>query len=159
MSNFAPPSQRKYRRGVAVVVTNEQGELLACERSDFNGAWQLPQGGVEAEETDEEAMRRELAEEIGLTEYELVGRLDSTISYDWPAHLHSRGHSGQEHVYFLVKTNANTRIDLTVTDTPEFARVEWVTLAEFNNRISGFKAEAYRAALKQFVERFPKSFR
>ena len=59
-------SELPYRQNVAIVVVNREGLILACRRSDAYQAWQLPQGGIEAGEEPEEAMWRELEEEIKL---------------------------------------------------------------------------------------------
>lgn len=147
---------KRYRRNVAAVVINGDGKLLACERSDVAGAWQLPQGGINESESAEEALFRELEEEIGTREVEIVGRLPEAIRYDWPPELFDRGYHGQEQSYFLVRLKPEAQIDLNADpDHVEFRSYRWLSGAEFLNMISGFKAEAYRSALQQFCRMYP----
>lgn len=144
-----------FRRNVAVVVVNSDGLILACHRTDISGAWQLPQGGIESGETDEAALFRELEEEIGTREAEIIGKLPYTIRYDWPEHLYSRGYHGQEQTYFLVKLRPSAVLDLTRSSYAEFDRCEWLQVEEFLSRVNGFKCEAYRAAIAAFQAMFP----
>ncbi|HEX4084898.1 MAG TPA: NUDIX domain-containing protein, partial [Chthoniobacteraceae bacterium] len=56
----------RYRRNVAAILRNSSGKLLIGERVDREGAWQFPQGGVDGAETLEQALARELWEEISV---------------------------------------------------------------------------------------------
>ncbi len=81
-------SKPQYRKNVAVVVTNEQRQiLLGHPRGGKTKSWQLPQGGIQACETPEQALRRELQEKTGLVTYEILGQTSEWIRYDWPEHL------------------------------------------------------------------------
>jgi putative (di)nucleoside polyphosphate hydrolase len=146
-------AEKRFRKNVAALVLNERGQILACERSDIDGAWQFPQGGVERGEEIEEALSRELAEEIGLKEFDLLGSLPESICYDWPPSLFKRGYHGQEQHYFLVR--ARVPIDFGAATSREFRRCEWVSASELRKRLSGFKAAAYTTALDQFERLFP----
>jgi putative (di)nucleoside polyphosphate hydrolase len=143
-----------YRPNVAIIIINEKGEILACHRSDVKGAWQFPQGGIEQNESLEDAMRRELREEIGTDEVDIIGILPYRIKYDWPKELYKRGFRGQEQAYFLTKLRASAEVDLEQSE-GEFDRVEWIPAGEFIKRLSGFKVEAYREALDYFKGCFP----
>ncbi len=151
-------SNKGYRPNVAIVVVNKEGLILACRRSDGYKVWQFPQGGIEKGETVEEAMWRELEEEIGTCDVKLIGRLPGTITYDWPPHLHRRGHCGQEQTYFLVRLKKNAVINLDSHEDPEFDKTEWVNYDTFLERIEGFKADAYRLALEGLRELYPDYF-
>ena len=148
-------SPTTYRKNVAVFVINDRGELLACHRSDVSGAWQIPQGGIDEGEELEQAMRRELEEEIGTSEVEIIQQLPEAIRYDWPAHLHDRGFLGQEQFYFLVRLSPTATIKLNNHHTEEFDQTEWISSADFLRRISGFKAEAYKRALGELARLAP----
>ena len=153
-----PTSTKKYRENVAVVVVNDRGEILACRRCDRFRTWQLPQGGIEPGETAIVALHRELLEEIGTDQVELLAQLDETIRYEWPEHLWDRGFQGQEQTYFLVRLRPEAKVDVAGVPHPEFDATEWLEVEEFLSRISGFRAEAYREALKRFQELLPQVF-
>jgi len=146
--------EKKYRRNVAAVVVNSDGQILACQRSDVRGAWQLPQGGIDDAETAQEALLRELEEEIGTSEVEILAQLPEPIRYDWPIELHKRGHIGQEQTYFLVRPIKETSLQQFRKD-GEFNSYEWVSLAEFLSRLSGFKKDAYIKALSLLSKNYP----
>ena len=63
---------KKYRKAVVGVFVNTSNEVLTLERSDFSGSWQLPQGGVDEGETLEDAVKREMFEELRTTRNEWV---------------------------------------------------------------------------------------
>lgn len=148
--------QKKYRPNVAMLILNAKGQILTCERSDIPLAWQIPQGGIDQGENPEQAMWRELEEEIGLTNKNarLLGRLPNPILYDWPEHLYSRGFHGQEQHYFLLRLDGNAKI-LLDTEHKEFANTLWLSKNEFLSLVEGFKKEAYRRALEEFEKLFP----
>src|SRR5438874_5948950 len=60
-----------FRAGVGAVIVNSKGLVLAMERVDIPGAWQLPQGGIERSEEPLRAAFREVAEETGIPESDL----------------------------------------------------------------------------------------
>lgn len=75
-------------RVVAAIIkaVNEKGEsiIFATQRGygDFKGGWEFPGGKIEMEETPQEALIREIKEEL---ETEIrVGELIDTIEYDYP---------------------------------------------------------------------------
>ena len=150
------PELKIYRRNVAIIVLNDVGQILAGERSDIPGAWQLPQGGIEDGETPLEAMRRELVEEIGTASVSILAELPHTISYDWPETKFDGRYHGQEQNYFLVRLEAHAVIDLNGPEsTDEFSSILWLGATEFVSRVSGFKAEAYKEAIAYFQKHYP----
>ena len=147
-----PESSNKYRPNVSAIVLNEKNEILLCERNDITGAWQPPQGGIDGEESPLEALKREVEEEIGIQEFELIDSLPEPLFYDWPEELHRDGFIGQKQWYFLIKINSP--INLTNNNEHvEFQNYKLVGINEFNNSVTGFKAETYKLALKEFVKR------
>ena len=123
-----------YRKNVAIIVLNDVGEILACRRSDRHQTWQLPQGGVDDGETLEETLYRELLEEVGTAEVEIIGLLPHSINYEWPPEEYHRGFRGQEQSYYLVRLSQGGTVDLQAAETPEFDAVEWVGMQEFLHR-------------------------
>ena len=147
--------EKKYRRNVAVFVLDAGGKILLCRRSDSYKAWQLPQGGMDSGETPREAMVRELGEEIGTKDVDIIHELEGTIRYDWPERLKHLGFDGQEQTYFLVRLRPEATIDLNAHDPAEFEDILWVGAGEFLARIEGFKKEPYSVALGKLISLFP----
>ncbi len=134
--------------------------MLACRRSDMKDIWQLPQGGIDQEESPEAALKRELFEEIGASNFKILGKLPHSIRYDWPERLYKRGYRGQEQYYFLVQLQKDEelRFDATGHD-PEFDAAEWLSPKEFLQRVSGFKKVAYTKAIEDFQLQYPNWFK
>lgn len=143
----------KYRKNVAAFILNEKGQILICQRSDHFKTWQLPQGGIDQGETAQEAVLRELLEEIGTNDVQIIHQLEDSISYDWPEHLYRKGYIGQEQTFFLVRLNG--KIDLKNAVSEEFEEIKWINSASFKKLDSGFKTQAYQVALEKFIELFP----
>ena len=74
----------QYRKCAGIVVFNEKGQVLLCNRKGLKGAWQFPQGGIEENETVEEASRRELFEETSIKSVEYVFVEDKALRYEFP---------------------------------------------------------------------------
>lgn len=91
----------RYRRGVVAVFVNEKNQVLVCERADEKGAWQFPQGGLEAGEDDEDAFYREVEEELGQSHCEILRISDSRPRYLWPEP--GKKYDGQEQTWFLAR--------------------------------------------------------
>jgi len=151
------PKPTTYRLNVAGVIFNQPGQILICERYGKKGAWQLPQGGVEKGEELEDAFYREMLEEIGTDNLDLVGMLPESIKYDWPPNLHRKGHLGQEQYYFFARIIDPDSIRLdTDQNGQEFQDFKWVGIEEFCETVSGFKKKTYIKAIKLIGKTFPK---
>ncbi len=158
-----PLLMQKYRPCVAMIVLNQQNELLWCERIGFTDSWQFPQGGIEEGESAEEAMWRELGEELGLAAPREVMRLERTlpeaIRYDFPEHVIEsfieRGrsvHLGQSQQYFLLRFEGeDDQITLQPPGdvAPEFMRFAWAG-PERVTRAIDFKQAGMVEAIRQF---------
>lgn len=114
-----------YRKNVAAFILNEEGKILCCKRADKFKDWQLPQGGIDEGETPEQAVKRELKEEVGLLRGALLAQLKDPIRYEWPTELHTRGFGGQEQYFFVFRAPLGWK--------PDF---ETFTVAEPNQRPS-----------------------
>lgn len=142
-----------FRVGVVVVVRHPDRRLvLAFERKGERGSWQLPQGGLDLGETPEEAAWRELGEETGLTEAEVVARAEfpEWVAYEWPAEIQAskRGtcnRIGQVQRWFLFDAR---RGDIVPTpDGKEFVAWQWVEPAWLIDHVPAWRREAYAKVL------------
>ena len=141
-----------YRPCVGMVLCNDDGLIFAGERIDTPGAWQMPQGGIDADETLENAIIRELREEIGTDKAKIVKILDEKIRYDLPPHLLGRlwngQYRGQEQTWvFLRFTGVDSDINLNAHEPAEFAQWKWMTPSDLLDAIVPFKKEVYRKIL------------
>lgn len=148
-----------YRKNVGIVVANTENKVLVCNRADCDKpSWQFPQGGIEEGESVVTAARRELYEETGLTNVEIVKIADKPLRYDFPADILARfkklgrTNSGQEQYWVLVRFSGNDKeINFnTKPDEIEFKAYEWVDIEEAVNRIVAFKKDVYKQVAKMF---------
>ena len=137
-----------FRAGVIAVVENHDGLVLACERSDVRGAWQLPQGGIDEGEEPVVAAWRELEEETGLTAQHVALRSmsESWTMYEFPdGHRRLKRHLGQVHRWFrFVVTHDN--VEPTV-DGVEFVDWAWMKPAKLVKNVAEFRKPGYEAML------------
>lgn len=135
-----------YRSGVVGVFINSEGKLLIAERSDVRGAWQFPQGGVEAGESFSEAVKREMKEELGITSVEIVGESVNMIRYEFPEHKKpfADTYVGQEQKWFLLKTHSDPALDQA---DGEFVSWQWSEPAQAIELVVDWKKEAYEKGL------------
>jgi len=146
-----------YRPNVAALMINNSGGLLICERKTIPGAWQFPQGGVDDGEELEEALFREVREEIGLEKkhYQIILQKEG-YRYLYPPEVRSKkirkhGSHGQEQTYFLCQLVPGApQID--VNQSPqEFKAYRWIEPDEFDlGWLPRFKHEVYRSVMKDF---------
>ena len=139
-----------YRPNVAAIVRGEPGKVLVCHRKELGSAvgWQFPQGGIEEAETPEQALKRELIEEIGLSSFDVLARTTDWLRYEWPRGQR-RGESkiGQEQIFFVVQPSEPLSLDQIVS--PDFDAFEWVAPEQAIERVVEFKRASYREAILQ----------
>lgn len=144
-----------FRANVGIILANDAGKLLLAGRIGNRG-WQFPQGGLQDEENAEEAMFRELHEEIGLAEQdvEILGATEDWLRYRLPDKYVRRGSKplciGQKQRWFLLRLLADDeQVRLDRGDTPEFDRWRWVDFWRPVNEVIYFKRRVYSLALHE----------
>jgi len=146
-----------YRPNVGIILSNAEGRLFWARRIGQN-AWQFPQGGIAAEESPEEALYRELAEEVGLQpdHVQILASTKGWLRYRLPPNLiRRRSHPvciGQKQVWFLLRlVGSETDVHLDFSDVPEFDQWRWVDYWHPLSEVVSFKRKVYRCALEQFA--------
>ena len=146
-----------YRANVGIILANGAGQVLWARRIGHD-AWQFPQGGMQLGETPEQAMYRELDEEIGLPPA-AVNIIDCTrgwLRYKLPSTLIRHGKTplciGQKQKWFLLEYQRDAaEIILDSHPTPEFDRYQWVSYWYPLAHVVSFKRNVYQRALKELL--------
>ncbi len=145
-----------YRRGVGAVLFNKQGLVFVARRIDTPGdAWQLPQGGIDKGERPRVAVLRELAEEIGSADAEILAKTP-WLTYDLPEHLldHVWGgrFRGQRQRWFALGFRGNDAdICLDGSPHPEFDAWRWAPLDSLPSLAVPFKRPLYTTLVAAFA--------
>ncbi len=146
-----------YRANVGMVIFTHNSQLFWARRYGQH-SWQFPQGGIQANETPEHAMYRELFEEVGLNDQDvkLIAIHPKWLRYKIPKHL-VRWDShpvclGQKQKWFLLKLEENgaSKINFGLEGHPEFDDWNWVNYWYPIRQVVAFKREVYRRVLKDF---------
>jgi len=142
----------KYRLNVAAILRNGAGKILIGERVDRSGAWQFPQGGVDDGETLEQALARELREEISLapSAYQILSS-KGPYFYLFGNRKAVKGFHGKQQHYFLAALTVDPATVNVDTEHPEFRSIRWVEPSDFDLAwLPKMKRQVYRAVFKDF---------
>lgn len=117
-----------YRKNVAGFIFNNKNEVLIVERAtEKYEHWQLPQGGVNKGENEEQAVLREMREEVGATRLQIIGKHPQKYTYDWsPWHQRRGGYKGQCQTIFYLRFDHNN--DKIAIDEKEIKNYQWANL-------------------------------
>ncbi len=147
-----------YRPNVGIILLNQDNEVFWGKRIREH-SWQFPQGGIDRGESPEQAMFRELNEEIGLQRehVQLIGRTREWLRYDVPeqwVRREWRGHyRGQKQIWFLLRLiGRDADINLRASHHPEFDAWRWNEFWVPLDAVIEFKREVYKQALSELHE-------
>ena len=151
-----------YRPNVGIVLLNARNEVFWGKRIGQH-SWQFPQGGIQHGESPEQAMYRELHEEVGLFPHhvEILGRTRDWIRYDVPEEFMRRqtvnrnqrvGYKGQKQIWYLLRMlGQDHEIQLRATAHPEFDAWRWHPYWIELETVIDFKREVYQLALSELA--------
>ena len=161
---------KPYRTGIMAVFTDSEhrDKVLVFKRKNRNSQqsnnatvmeeWQFPQGGINSKtkELPEEALYREVAEELGNNNFQILRRANELVRYDFPIggtnvisnKLYQKYH-GQAHYWFLCEFDTGNGPDLDKAIDDDFDDYEWVHPNEAVERIVEWKRQAYSTGLQQ----------
>ena len=150
-------SNLPYRLGVGLVLFNAEGLVWAGRRLDQKGdAWQMPQGGIDDGETAREAALRELEEEIGTGQAEIIAESRDWLTYELPPELVGvawKGkYRGQKQKWFALRFTGRDQDISIETEHPEFGEWRWVEFERLVELIVPFKRELYRQITAEFAD-------
>lgn len=146
-----------YRPNVGIVICNSHGQVLWARRYGQH-SWQFPQGGIDVGESPEQAMYRELYEEVGLlkSDVKILATSRHWLHYKLPKRL-VRWDSkpvciGQKQKWFLLKLECDeSKVNMQRSITPEFDGWRWVSYWYPVRQVVSFKRDVYRRAMKEFA--------
>ncbi len=134
------------------MIVNHRGIVLAMERADIVGAWQLPQGGLERSEEPLRAALREVTEETGISEsdLELVDSYPEPLAYELPANARSeKTGRGQVQYWYLFRFHGSDNA-IDVKSGGEFRAWKWIPFHTLLNSVADFRKPVYRKLADQF---------
>ncbi|SMC29728.1 putative (di)nucleoside polyphosphate hydrolase [Andreprevotia lacus DSM 23236] len=144
-----------YRPNVGIIIVNRQNQVFWGKRVREH-SWQFPQGGIKQGESPEQAMYRELMEEVGLEprQVQIIGRTRDWLKYDVPTHWVRREwrgtYKGQKQIWFLLRlTGHDSDVCLRRTSHPEFDAWRWNEYWAPLEAVIEFKRGVYEAALTE----------
>jgi len=137
------------RIGVGIVLLNSKNRVFVGKRIDNpKKFWQMPQGGVNTNESYLEAAKRELEEETSIKSVSLIKEIDGWLTYQLPKNLLGkiwRGkYSGQKQKWFIMKFEGKNEEINVKTSNPEFLEWKWIELDQITEGVVDFKLHVYK---------------
>tara|TARA_B100000959_G_scaffold282467_1_gene348911 strand:+ start:1572 stop:2042 length:471 start_codon:yes stop_codon:yes gene_type:complete len=142
------------RLGVGIILLNNENKVFVGKRIDNpKNFWQMPQGGINNNESFFQAAKRELEEETGVTKIRLVKELDKWLIYNLPKNLLGKiwqgKYRGQKQKWFVMKFEGKDQEINVNTNSPEFLDWKWVNPSELPKIVVNFKVDIYKKLLKE----------
>ena len=136
------------RMGVGIALLNQENKVFVGRRIDNPvNSWQMPQGGVDKNESFIKAAKRELEEETGIKTVKLVKEIDEWLTYNLPPNLLGKiwkgKYRGQKQKWFIMKfLGENNEININ-TKNPEFLDWKWISPVDLPKVAVKFKIIIY----------------
>ena len=144
-----------YRPNVGIILCNAKNEVFWGKRIKEH-SWQFPQGGINRGESPEQAMYRELYEEVGLQpqHVRILGRTKNWLRYDVPSHWIRKEwrstYKGQKQIWYLLRlVGRDCDVSLRASGHPEFDAWRWHEYWIPLENVIEFKREVYQLALTE----------
>ncbi|MEM7747303.1 MAG: RNA pyrophosphohydrolase [Pseudomonadota bacterium] len=159
------PNLDAYRPCVGVMVINQHGKVWMGLRADAPGDaegpgdwWQMPQGGIDEGEDPEAAAYRELFEETGIKNAEILGRTEGWLTYDLPLEIQASAwggrYKGQKQIWYAFRFTGNDS-EINIDPPPgqghekEFEDWRWIEPDQVTQRVVDFKRDVYVRVMDQ----------
>jgi putative (di)nucleoside polyphosphate hydrolase len=147
---------KEYRSGVVAVFVNDHDDdetpkVLVCKRKG-SPEWQFPQGGLEDGETYEQALFREILEELGNHQFKILQTSQTLVQYDFPGGMKGAlalKYRGQQHQWFLCQYEHGSKPNLEHASDDDFEDVAWVYPRQALKTIVRWKRPAYVRGLEE----------
>ena len=140
------------RTGVGIAVLNSKNQVFVGKRKDnpFD-KWQMPQGGIDPNETPSVAMKRELEEETSIKNFKFLKEFNQWLEYELPENLIGKiwkgKYRGQKQKWFVVRFLGNDNEINIKTKHPEFIEWKWLDMNLLPELIVNFKRHVYEDVL------------
>ena len=152
-------SNNLYRLNAGAIVFNRDGKVLVCERAGFENQWQFPQGGINENETHQEASLRELKEETNISSVIHIKEYPQALRYNFPQQVIEkfkklgRTNIGQEQYWHLFFLNG-CESEICFTTNPEeieFNDYKWIDIMQAPELVVDFKKDVYNKVCSFFA--------
>lgn len=163
MSSSSLHKTLPYRPNVGIMLLNKQGLIFAGQRTHSiaggEQAWQMPQGGIDQGEDPQTAAFREMEEEIGTRNAEIVAVSKQWVTYDLPENLLGNvwdgKYRGQKQMWFAMRyLGADDEINIATLE-PEFRSWAWMSATDLLDAIVAFKRQVYAQVFEEFHALLP----
>ena len=152
-----------FRPNVGIILLNQKNQVFWGKRIRTH-SWQFPQGGIDRGESPEQAMYRELHEEVGLhpEHVRIVARTRDWLRYEVTDRFirrDARGHyKGQKQIWYLLQLMGyDWQLNLRATSHPEFDAWRWNDYWVPLDVVVEFKRGVYEMALTELARFLPRT--